>query len=266
MESHQPQSNELVLWLKALDLPTWAKVLLVLIMAGILTGAGTILAHGLYHADKDEVSAATTLLAISLPMLLIVTALVFGTNGEKSLQKRSARVLVDLIPRCIKENIGDTATDGASVSAKISAVKVEINATLRGCIADYHLSLHQESQQTVRALTFSVELNVYKANVVFWLPAPAAVITDVSLETGKLAEFIGQHRTHCVNGAVNEGYRLNPSPVTRLIGNQKMLGLVFIKSLPKDFLLQAHESLYFAQDLAFFVRGFIDVESAVDAK
>jgi hypothetical protein len=41
--------------------------------------------------------------------------------------------------------------------------------------------------------------------------------------------------------------------------------LIFIKSLPKDFLLQAHESLYFAQDLAFFVRGFISADNAVDA-
>lgn len=262
MESNQTQSNELILWLKALDLPTWAKVFLVAIMAAILTGAGTILAHGLYRADKDEVSAATTLLAISLPVLLIVTALVFGTNGEKALQKRSARILTELIPQSIEANLGEIN----STSAEIHSAKVEILTTLHGCIAHYHLTPRAEYRDTIRELTFSVELNVYKANVVFWFEAPIRPITNVAPETGCLTDLIGQQGTGCVFGAISEGFKLNPAPAMKMMGNRKMLGLIFIKFLPKDFLLQAHESLYFSQDLAFFVRGFISIESTADAE
>lgn len=261
MEPNQTQSNELILWLKALDLPTWAKVLLVGIMAAILTGAGTILAHGLYRADKEEVSAATTLLAISLPVLLIVTALVFGTNGEKALQKRASRILTDLIPQSIKANLGENT----STSASANSPKVEIITTLHGCIAHYHLKPLKKFRDTIGELAFTVELNVYKTNVVFWFPAPTKPVIDVSPESASLPELVGKHRMGCVFGAISEGFKLNPTPATKTTGNQKMLGLIFIKFLPKDFLLQAHESLYFSQDLAFFVRGFINIESTADA-
>lgn len=44
-----------------------------------------------------------------------------------------------------------------------------------------------------------------------------------------------------------------------------MMGLVFIRFLPKDFLLQALETLYFAQDVAFFVRGIADRNEPANA-
>lgn len=38
------------------------------------------------------------------------------------------------------------------------------------------------------------------------------------------------------------------------------VGVVFIKNLGNDFLLNPGERLYFAQDLAFFIRGLLNVE------
>ena len=37
------------------------------------------------------------------------------------------------------------------------------------------------------------------------------------------------------------------------------VGFVFTKQLGSDFLLNPGDRLYFAQDLAFFVRGLLDV-------
>lgn len=265
MESSQPQSNELILWLKALDLPIWAKVLLVVIMAAILLGAGSMLVHGLLNANKEEVSAATALLAISLPVMLIVTALVFGTNGEKAFQKRSTRILLELIPQSLKNNLRETETITDSSLPGSPDADVTVVVTLRGCIANYQLTLVRKPNLAPTVLHFSIALNVYKANVVFWLPDRGTKITDVSLQGGQLTDLIGPARASCVFGALNEGYKLNPSPEIRVIAGRKMLGLVFIKSLPKDFLLKPNETLYFAQDLAFFVRGFIEEESTTDA-
>jgi hypothetical protein len=264
MESNQQQSNELILWLKALDLPIWAKVLLVVIMSAILLGAGSLLAHGLFNANKEEVSAATALLAISLPVMLIVTALVFGTNGEKAFQKRSTRILLELIPKSLKENLKETEIVAEAALPVGSKVEVEVVPVLRGCIASYQLTLIRKPNPMPTVLFFSVALNVYKANVVFWFPDPGKVITDLSLQNGQLTDLIGLTRASCVFGALNEGYKLNPTPEIRVIAGRKMLGLVFIKSLPKDFLLQSNETLYFAQDLAFFVRGFVDDASNQD--
>ena len=265
MASENVQSNELILWLKALDLPLWVKVALVIIMAGILTGAGSILIHGLYKADKEEISLAATLLAISLPVLLVVTALVFGSNGEKTLQKRTVRVLKTLIPACIEENfkISDDKENLFATSLKPAPI---IDTTMRGCIADYFLSVTNNEGLDDIKLRFSIELNVKKANVIFWLPLPKSPFNDVSLEGGNLVELIGHHRLHCAFGAVAEGYKLNASPVFRSVGNKPMMGLVFIRFLPKDFLLQALEILYFAQDVAFFVRGFTDKDEPAHEK
>lgn len=264
MDSNKPQSNELILWLKALDLPIWAKVILVMIMAAILLGAGSMLIHGLYRGNKEEVSAATTLLAISLPIMLVVTALIFGSNGEKAFQKRTSRVLLELIPDSIKDSFGEKAASAKSALVSPPVVNIKVDVIPRGCIAHYCLTYPPDSITTT--LNFSVALNVYKANVVFWLDNTTSTITDQSLELGQLADLIGPSRASCVFGALNEGYKLNPSPEIRMFGNQKMIGLVFIKSLPKDFLLQASETLYFAQDLAFFVRGFIAAESNIDVR
>lgn len=265
MESENAQSNELILWLKALDLPLWVKVVLVMIMAGILTGAGSVLIHGLYKADKEEISVAATLLAISLPVLLVVTALVFGSNGEKTLQKRTVRVLQTLIPSCIKANfeISEHKENSTATALKFTPT---IDTTLHGCIADYLLTFPADGTVDEIKLRFSIELNVKKANVIFWLPLPENPIIDVSLEGGNLVELIGQHRLHCAFGAVAEGYKLNASPVFRSVGSKPMMGLVFIRFLPKDFLLQALETLYFAQDVAFFVRGLADRNEPANEK
>jgi hypothetical protein len=265
MEAEKAQSNELILWLKSLDLPLWAKIALVAIMACILVGAGSILIHGLYAGNKEEISVATTLLAISLPVLLIVTALVFGSNGEETLKKRTARVLQVLIPACIKENFELTERKEKSSESSTKSVAA-VHTAMRGCIADYLLTFSSYREGVQVELKFSIELNVKKANVIFWLPLPEIPINDVSLEAGNLVELIGQHRLHCALGAVAEGYKLNASPVFRSVNDKPMLGLVFIRFLPKDFLLQSLETLYFAQDIAFFVRGIADTGESINDK
>ena len=265
MEAEKAQSNELILWLKSLDLPLWAKVALVVIMASILGSAGSLLIHGFLKGDKEEISVATTLLAISLPVLLIVTALVFGSNGEKTLQKRTSRVLQILIPACIKENFEVIEQKENSFASSNKSFAV-VHTVLHGCIADYLLTFSNDGRAARAGLRFSIELNVKKANVVFWLPLPVNPINDVSLESGNLVKLIGQQRLHSALGALAEGYKLNTAPVFRSVDNKPMLGIVFIRFLPKDFLLQSLETLYFAQDIAFFIRGIADKDESINEK
>ncbi|RYX92791.1 MAG: hypothetical protein EOO28_20675 [Comamonadaceae bacterium] len=258
MEAKSQNTNELIIWLKAVDLPTWAKTLLVLVMMGMLAGAGTIMTQGFYHRDKDEISAATTLLTISLPVLLVVIALVFGTNGEKALQKRTARVLDVLLPQCIVNAIASSRENGPGASgAPASAAPVTVKTTRNGCMADYTVRVQLPGGAAPASFDFSVELNVRKVNFVCWIPAPEAGF-PAELDAAKLPALIGHHRAHTASGALSEGYALNPSPVHGVQAGKAMLGLVFIKTLPRDFLLESQETLYFAQDLAFFVRSMVD--------
>ena len=254
MDAPQAQSNELILWLKALDIPWWGKALLAVSMAAILGGGTAILVYGLYHADTDAISSAVALLVISLPLTLVVTALAFGDSGERGLQGRTLRVLSHLVPQAVALNLAQTGRSAAHGSDAACATQFHLSHTLRGCCADYCLHT-QVNGNTVRRLFFSVELNVRKTNVVFWFPAPGERLTAVGADNPAFLGLIGSSRMHCVRGAMKEGYELNPSPVDRLVEGQPMVGLVFIRFLAKDFLLHAQETLYFAQDLAFFVRG-----------
>lgn len=99
-------------------------------------------------------------------------------------------------------------------------------------------------------LQFKVELNVKKANVVIWIPVPGDESTPQSLQGV-------ENYQHVLAGALAEGYIQNAAPITD--ARLGYLGFVFIKLLGDDFLLNPGDRLYFAQDLAFFVRALLSV-------
>lgn len=244
-------SNDLIRWLKLLALPVGVKAALALIMLLILLSALGLLGWGLSQRDRDAVSSAVTILTVGLPVSLIVLALVFGDGGARKLRMLTQRVLRHEVPEAILENLspgnGDTRYAQAQITPRI-----------RGCIADYTLRVTDTSLQGTagaeRTLLFKLELNVRKVNFVIWLSLLAG-------SDANLAELLARYKS-CFYGAEKEGYVQNREP---LLGEKPgYLGMVFIKTLGEDFLLNPAERLYFAQDLAFFIRGLLDAGAPHD--
>lgn len=241
-------SSDLIRWLKLLALPTWARAALALIMLLILFSALGLLGWGLNYRDKDSVSSAVTILTIGLPVGLIVVALVFGDGGARKLKLLTERVLRQEIPGAILENLSPTNHGERYTEAQVAS-------RIRGCIADYTLQVSDTqfkgNCRIERILHFKLELNVKKVNFVVWLPLAAGPATN-------LPELLARYKS-CFFGAEKEGYVQNREP---LLGEkQGHLGIVFIKMLGEDFLLNPAERLYFAQDFAFFIRGLLDTEA-----
>ena len=215
----------------------------------ILGSALGLLIWGLVLAKHEVISSAVAMLTVGLPVGLIVVALVFGDGGASKLKDLTKLVLVREIPEAIILNLASTAGDAHFKTPKIIP-------TLSGCIADYVLSAngapgHADEHGRPLALEFKLELNVRKANLVIWIPAhhePSGLSADHWMEMYQ----------SCFFGAVKEGYVHNTAPMHGVKSGH--IGHVFIKTLGDDFLLNPGERLYFAQDLAFFIRGLLNVE------
>jgi len=237
-------SNELVRWLKMLSLPRWAKAIIALFMTATLGVAVGLIAWAVWQAKLELVAPAVSILTIGLPIGIIVTAMVFGDGGAAKLKELTATILTEEIPDAIESNLSFAARND-------QFALISIEKSINGCIAEYvvhtnRLRRHSDAQCRF-ALHLKLELNVRKVNFVVWQNNAVA-----SEPTTKL------RYESCFFGALKEGFVMNDLPISG--ERPDMMGWVFIKHLPEDFLINASERLYFAQDLAFFVRGLISAE------
>lgn len=232
-------SNELVRWFQLLVLPIWARIGLLLLMGLIISSGVALLGIGIYRSQKDDIAAAMTLLTVALPVLLVVVAIVFGQQGDKRLRQLTSALLNMEIPVSLKSNIEN------------GRCTLDVQAKLFGCRSDYELVFSNITSNIKVKLAFSVELNVRKVNIAFWLTGldPAEKLTFDSPVLG--------HLRHVIAGAVAEGYTMNDLPA-HFDGSSQGVAVVFTKNLDDQFLLRPSMRLYFCQDLAFFVRGVVE--------
>lgn len=232
-------SNELVRWLQLLVLPLWARAGLMIIMGLIVAGGLALLTFGIFLRKQEDIAAAITMLTVALPVMLVVVALVFGQNGEKRLTANTVALLDNEIPQALQANLSSAQTS------------VVLTKCLLGCRADYSLSFIGVGSSTSVKIDFSVELNVRKVNLAFWLN-DYTFPDKISIETPSMKPF-----RHVISGAVAEGYRMNDTPAS-YFGSGKGHGILFFRELDPDFLIKPAARLYFCQDLSFFVRGVIE--------
>jgi hypothetical protein len=243
-------SGDLIRWLKMLALPKWAKWLLALMMVLVLGSALSLLVWGGVTNHIEVVSSAVAILTVGLPISLIVVALVFGDGGAQKLKSLTQRVLEQEVPEALRQNLASTTGYAAYQACHVAF-------SVNGCIADYTLTVEPEGlleearKRSQLSIEFKLELNVRKANLVVWLPAQALA-----------PDAVIKPYQSCFFGAKSEGYVQNDVPITGARPDQ--VGVVFIKLLGEDFLLNPGERLYFAQDLAFFIRGLLSVELQYD--
>ena len=231
-------SSDLIRWLKLLDLPNWAKIFLAAIMLLALSSSLALLINGVAHKDKDAVSSAVSILTVALPIGLVIVALVFGDGGTNKLRELTHRVLNEEVPQAIRENLlHGQFTDN------------ELNFHPSGFISDYSLIAIKNNRKV--SLKFRIELNIKKVNVVFLIPHEDSKAGDA-----KSLMKISKIMQSCLEGAEREGYILNP--IATPPDKAGLSGLVFIKTMHSDFLLEPAQRLYFAQDFAFFVRGMLE--------
>ena len=174
-------SSELLRWLRLLVLPLWARVVIFGLMIVVVVGGLTMLAYGLWAQKDDMASRAMQLITLSLPVLVVVLALVFGQNSDAKLLALTLQLLGKDFPRTLGQQLHERVQLGDPVLGPLS---------------------------------------------------------------------------HTLQGAEAEGYLLNPSPgKLQCADGSDCQALILYRSLPKDFLLEPAQRLYFIQDLSFFMAG-----------
>lgn len=219
-------SSELLRWLRLLELPLWARTIVFGMMIVVVAGGLAMLVYGISAGKDDIASRAMQLITLSLPVLVVVLALVFGQNSDAKLRKLTHKLLAHDLPNALRLHLGDAALQDIQV---------------RGCRALYRLQASSS-----QGFCFQVELNVYKVNVVLEVPKDLDVTQIDSPSFGPLS--------HALQGALAEGYILNPSIGTlQCSDNRVRPAITLYRSLSKDFLLEPAQRLYFMQDLCFFI-------------
>lgn len=239
-------SSELVRWLQSLALPIWARCLLVIVLFAVMLGGLAMVVWALIWQQREAMTAGVGLLTVALPISLVVMALVFGQRSEKRLQALTEQVLEQLIPLHLQQ---------------IVCTPCQLSLTLvarTGCRATYRLTPLQTGDQPQAVLQLSAELNVRKVNLMFALPEHMAT------QTASIHDIHMSAYSHVLEGAKAEGYQVNQQ-LARYGNSDGGLGLLLFKRLPEDFLLRPIEKLYFAQDLAFLVRGMAEAARIASA-
>lgn len=237
-------------------IPWPLRVVFALFGALILLLNGYILYIGFSRDNYDIwIASGRYLLGVVLPVVVVMLTLQFSHSGVRALRDRTADVLTKLLPQQLRLT-SDCSEEIASVFSgrrRLHRSKTSVRTMfLRGeCWADYALRIPQRttSTQLFRCIRLRIEVNVHRANVDVFLPK--------TLIESELAGTVQNLFPHTLGGATGAGYMVNDRTVDRTADGRDFACLVLVRELKPDFLWNAAEKLWFAQDLMFMVRSFV---------
>lgn len=234
---------------RQLSIPLWVRgTVLVLVMAVFFADVGVLIFSFLNKEDKWLQIAGTVFGATFVPMLVVVY-LAFAETGVSALRKKTQELLEVTVPTSLAEMRGVLQGDGfgGEIDIVIDQVLLDADSSSKR----YRVSIQSSSDQRRNVLSemiFSLDINVFKANVGLWFPADRFGSSEKPI-LSLLQQVLG----HTLEGARREGYEFNENLGQIHWGGRHYLCLVAIKRLPNDFLWDPGHKLYFAQDLRFFI-------------
>ena len=276
--------------------PWWVKALVI----GLMTTSIAVCLYLFYSAlndnSKDDwMSAGAYLLGIVFPILIAGIVLGGASFGEKSITKRTQRILIETLPYHLQfipeesrffKSYGDrrlwwhkSITSPKTSDAELA--KVRVFHSEGRCYADYQLEIpDQKKSETPDQkepklhLDLRVELNIKRANVnlVFCKHQikeligkhPTKNLTDMQFFQEKFPHTLEVERKQAAeqtikssSGASTISYEFSQNLLTRHIDKRDYLVLVATTPLAEDTVWNPSEAVIFAQDLMFMIRAFL---------
>ncbi len=250
---------------RLLPIPTWVRALTVVLL---LLGASLsllLIGRGLWDRTdaSDWIAAGAGLLGVVLPLLIIAGIVWSAHSTVGSLQREARRYLTDTLPQFLRlipePDLNDAKRfpkQPARLDSEVADIKpIYIEGDFQ---CDYLIDIKHDPTTGGRAqILFRLELNVFRVNFILFVPP----------EHFEVAELM-EHFPHTINGAqtvlqANEkegqsNYIFNQSIGHRhRVYGKDYVTLVAYRKLPDNFLWNAAEKLFFAQDLVIMLRSFL---------
>lgn len=283
--------------LKILSIPTWLKTTVLLLLAGLGAVNASLFAAGVLSEQREGwVKASLELMSVLLPVFLIGLVAWGGSAGTSALQARAEDVLLRLLPttlahvteapapfhRAWQDAAGGPrllpgrARDRLRGREAGQLARVLVNLRRDECHTDMVLLLPGRTAEAPwTELVIRVEINVRKVNLNLCFER-ALVRERLGLPEdapdAQVAAALRDALGHAIGGAAAEGdgaeaeakparerlcYVFNRRPIEREVAGEPYVCLVASAWLADDFLWDAGDRLFFAQDLMFFLRAVI---------
>lgn len=251
-----------------ISIPSWAKLLIAALLGFSLVSACYMFIDSVTgQTSETALSASAYLLGIVIPIAIIGVIVLTSYAGERNLVERTEHMLTATLPTALamiaqpRQSYRDPLLFPASHPPDPDErADVAVSHRRGACRADYLVHLPGRD----RFLSLAVEINVRRANLVIGFPGASAGISTAevvgalhhSLGIGDRDDLFSGDRDGMTVGARGQ-YQFNPTLTTRQIGESHCPALACTMSLQPDFLWNAAERLYFAQDLAIMLRAFV---------
>jgi hypothetical protein len=282
--------------IKLFSIPGWVKLAIVLILIFLGAINTTVFAFGLIFREREDfVKDSIELLSVLLPIFIITLVIWKADIGVEALRRNTEDFLTVLIPSVLKlipEPDASFIEDRkVGLSHRQTGVRVLTNIHKGECCADI-LILVPNNKSFVEML-IRLEANVKKVNFCLCFdkerledkyhramgggdqnahemePAPRIPISrwllgrfkHTAAGAGNVGAELLEHEAHGNSSPHSLGaltWHFNPHLRSRRQGESELLCLVASCHVPSDFLWDPSERLFFAQDLLFFLRSFID--------
>lgn len=264
-------------------IPLWARVLVAALILGSLGVSVSLFWTALTGAERpDWITAGAQLLGVVFPVAILGIVLGGGAFGDASILRRTEHVLRRTIPYHLQFLVDDRQvwrdfrssrrsplTDPARLAA------IELHHSRGRCLADYRIRVPLDPQAVT--LLLRVELNVRRVNINVLLPAARIAALSQGGET--VVQAIQRLFPHSMGATeapetAHPGdeahppirYRFNPTLLPREIDGKPYLAIVATAAVAHDLVWNPSEKVYFAQDLCFMLKAFIQENPAVFAE
>lgn len=227
---------------------------------------------------RDWIAAGAYLLGIVFPILIVVVVVAGASFGERSILKRTERMLTKTIPYHLqfipeepRKFIDFRKFRRAPKTKRNALAEISLFYTKGRCYADYQIAVPYEGQ--LLKLDLRVELNIKRANVnvSFAEDALRSMMakesysgTELEYLVSKFAHTLYVEHKQAVEldsasqtGKGTIAYKFSDKLLPRQVDDKSYLVVVATTALSDDTVWNPSEAVFFAQDLMFMTRAFL---------
>jgi hypothetical protein len=233
--------------IRQLSVPIWARGLALLLALGAMFSGAWLLWFGVLSCpggcNEKLMDSGVKVLSVSLVPVLILVYLVFAETGVRALKRKTRELLEQTVIDAFR--IEESSLPPMVSDRDVSASEAKLSAPISGPTAYYQLRVKR--QTGAATLSFQLDFNVTKVNVVIYLPW-------IEHEVGEdLNKAVKARLCGTFEGARHEGYDFDANVARITVDGKTFVVLCARKRLRQDFLWDPGSKLYFVQDLRFFL-------------